>query len=220
MVRNIARFWKVRPMPRPAIWCVGVLVIDLPSKRMSPAWYWYRRLRQLNSVVLPAPFGPIRPQMSPRRTSKLTPSSATMPPKRTVTPRTLSKGSALFDMGVRSRFSWLGARPGSESVRVIGCRPVFWQSEHSLSLVRQGPLAARASGERNAAGDTGYNASTDIHRTVSSRSSPLHRPSSRSDGRPGLKSPWLMFLECLCLRHRGRWRSYVQSIHLRNFIHG
>ena len=101
IVRNIARFWKVRPMPMPAIWCVGVLVIDLPSNRMSPAWYWYSRLRQLNSVVLPAPLGPIRPQMSPFFTSKLTPSSATMPPKRTVTPRTLSKGSARFGMGWR-----------------------------------------------------------------------------------------------------------------------
>ena len=70
---------------------IGTLVSDWPSSRMSPAWYWYSRLMQLNSVVLPAPLGPIRPQMSPRSTSKLTLSSATMPPKRTDTPRTLSK---------------------------------------------------------------------------------------------------------------------------------
>src|SRR2546429_83195 len=38
---------------------------------------------QLKSVVLPAPFGPIRPTMRPGATSKETPSRATMPPKRT-----------------------------------------------------------------------------------------------------------------------------------------
>jgi hypothetical protein len=36
----------------------------------------------LKSVVLPDPFGPIRPQISPGATSKETPSSATMPPNR------------------------------------------------------------------------------------------------------------------------------------------
>src|SRR5947208_3639269 len=45
---------------------------------------------QLNSVVLPAPLGPIRPTMRPGATSKETPSSATMPPKRTATSCTRS----------------------------------------------------------------------------------------------------------------------------------
>src|SRR5438552_10244409 len=49
---------------------------------------------QLKSVVLPAPFGPISPAMRPGATSKDTPSSATMPPKRTDTSRTLSSGLA------------------------------------------------------------------------------------------------------------------------------
>src|SRR6516165_5472511 len=43
---------------------------------------------QLNSVVLPAPFGPISPQMAPQATSKLTFSSAVTPPKRIETPST------------------------------------------------------------------------------------------------------------------------------------
>src|SRR5215216_131618 len=38
---------------------------------------------QLKSVVLPAPFGPIRPQMRPPGTSNEGPSSAVTPPKRT-----------------------------------------------------------------------------------------------------------------------------------------
>ena len=36
----------------------------------------------LNAVVLPAPFGPMRPEICPFSTSNDTPSRATMPPKR------------------------------------------------------------------------------------------------------------------------------------------
>src|SRR5262245_37733701 len=46
------------------------------------------RDRQLNSVVLPAPLGPIRPTICPSATSKVTLSRATIPPKRTVRSRT------------------------------------------------------------------------------------------------------------------------------------
>jgi hypothetical protein len=46
----------------------------------------------LKSVVLPAPFGPIRPTIWPDCTSKETPSSATIPPNRTVRSRTDSTG--------------------------------------------------------------------------------------------------------------------------------
>src|SRR5207247_1762735 len=42
------------------------------------------RLIRLNTVVLPAPFGPIRVNTSPRWTSKLTLLTASTPPKRTV----------------------------------------------------------------------------------------------------------------------------------------
>ena len=47
----------------------------------------------LKQVVLPAPFGPISPRISPRRTSKLTSSRAVRPPKRTVSPSTASRVS-------------------------------------------------------------------------------------------------------------------------------
>src|SRR5687767_7342671 len=39
------------------------------------------------SVVLPAPFGPMRPTISPSRTARSTSSRAARPPKWTVTPR-------------------------------------------------------------------------------------------------------------------------------------
>ena len=45
---------------------------------------------QLKSVVLPAPLGPIRPQIAPGATSKLTSSRAVTPPKRIETPSTAS----------------------------------------------------------------------------------------------------------------------------------
>ncbi len=51
-------------------------------------------LMQLNSVVLPEPFGPIRPQICPAPTVNDTPASATMPPKRTATSTTSSSGAA------------------------------------------------------------------------------------------------------------------------------
>src|SRR5271166_84668 len=49
---------------------------------------------QLNRVVLPAPFGPISPQMAPLETSKLTSSSAVTPPNRIVTPSTASSADS------------------------------------------------------------------------------------------------------------------------------
>src|ERR1700722_697432 len=49
---------------------------------------------QLKSVVLPAPLGPIKPQIAPRSTSKETPSSAVTPPNRIVTPWTASRAEA------------------------------------------------------------------------------------------------------------------------------
>ena len=45
----------------------------------------------LNAVVLPAPFGPIRPTICPSGTSKETPSRATIPPNRRVTFRSESR---------------------------------------------------------------------------------------------------------------------------------
>ena len=62
---NRATFWKVRPMPISAMRCGGRDKMLSPSIRMSPALGWYSRDRQLNSVVLPAPFGPIRPRIWP-----------------------------------------------------------------------------------------------------------------------------------------------------------
>src|SRR2546428_623634 len=83
-VGKSARFWNVRPMPSAAMRWADSPRIGRPSKRTSPPSGVSRRLRQLKSVVLPAPFGPMRPTIAPSSTSKETASSARMPPKRTV----------------------------------------------------------------------------------------------------------------------------------------
>ena len=108
MVRNRARFWNVRPMPSAAMPCGGVSSSDRPSKAIRPSLNAYRRDRQLNIVVLPAPFGPMKPTMWPAATENETRSSATMPPKRTDTFSTSSKGWTM----ARPRAGWLrmGAR--------------------------------------------------------------------------------------------------------------
>ena len=63
----------------------------LPVEASRPPSGSYRRVITLNAVVLPAPFGPIRPEICPDSTSNETPSRATMPPKRNVISRTDSK---------------------------------------------------------------------------------------------------------------------------------
>src|ERR1700724_2203172 len=79
-------------MPISAIRCGGRFRILWPSIRMSPALGWYSLERQLKSVVLPAPFGPIRRRIWPCCMSKDTPFKAMMPPNTTLTSRTASRG--------------------------------------------------------------------------------------------------------------------------------
>ena len=59
----------------------------------------------LNSVVLPAPFGPIEPGDEAGLRREATPSSATLPPKRTVTSRTSSAAHARRGPSPRRRTS-------------------------------------------------------------------------------------------------------------------
>src|SRR3989442_1852264 len=79
-----ARFWNGRPMPSAAMRWADSPRIGRPSKRTSPPSGVSRRVRQLKSGVLPAPFGPMRPTIRPSSTSQATESSARMPPKRPV----------------------------------------------------------------------------------------------------------------------------------------
>ena len=90
ILANSATFWKVRPMPRAAMRWRGICSSAWPSNDTEPLLHSYSRDRQLKSVVLPAPLGPIRPAICPASTPNDTPSRATMPPKRTDTSDTSS----------------------------------------------------------------------------------------------------------------------------------
>ncbi len=62
---NSRMFWNVRVTPRRAISCGGRPTRLSPRKTMSPESGRYTPLIRLNSVVFPAPFGPMRPTRSP-----------------------------------------------------------------------------------------------------------------------------------------------------------
>src|SRR3989449_11387566 len=66
-----------------------------PSKRIRPPSVARAPDTQLMSVVLPEPFGPIRPNRSPALTWSVTRSSARKPPKRLVRPSTSSSVVAM-----------------------------------------------------------------------------------------------------------------------------
>ena len=91
---NSSTFWKVRAIPRRITPCGGVPSRLLPSNVTVPSSGLYSRVITLKAVVLPAPFGPISPAISPRSTESETSSSATTPPKRRVTCSSSSSAKA------------------------------------------------------------------------------------------------------------------------------
>ena len=107
--------WKVRTMPSRVRWCGGSAVISRPSKRMAPPLTGSTPETQLMSVVLPDPFGPMRPKRSPALTDKVTPFSAVKPPKRLTSPCTSSSAGAKLS-------GLAGAAPGPGSPRAPGRR--------------------------------------------------------------------------------------------------
>src|SRR5262249_54574629 len=72
--------------------CAGSPPISLPAKRIEPAVGCRLPAIRLKAVLLPQPFGPIRPRISPSRTSKDTSLTARNPPKRLQSPSTASIG--------------------------------------------------------------------------------------------------------------------------------
>src|SRR3954453_6261638 len=106
-----ARFWNVRATPNFAISWGAWSSSSSSPKRIEPSTGVTRRLTQLNIVVLPAPLGPISPQMVPGAMLKVALSSATTPPNRTVTSDTLSRASRCSGSGCcTSRCSMIGPR--------------------------------------------------------------------------------------------------------------
>ena len=91
-MRNGRGIWNVRATPW---WQIASGVSPASSssrKRIEPEVGTSAPDTQLNSVVLPEPFGPISPRISPSRTSNDTPLSAMKPPNCFVRPVTVSTG--------------------------------------------------------------------------------------------------------------------------------
>src|SRR5262249_31687402 len=82
-------------MPRRASRCGGSPTISVPSYAMRPSLGARKPAIIANSVVLPAPFGPISAVMRPASAASETRLTASRPPKRFETFSTPSSGSAM-----------------------------------------------------------------------------------------------------------------------------
>ena len=76
---NTAEIWNERTTPRRAIAAGCSCVMSSPSKTILPEVGVRNLVSRLKQVVLPAPFGPISAWIVPRRTRRLTLSTATKP---------------------------------------------------------------------------------------------------------------------------------------------
>src|SRR5215470_17258121 len=101
--------WKVRARPWAARRWAGAVVTSRPNSVMRPELTGSAPAMRLNSVVLPAPLGPMSARRSPGRTARATPSTARRPPKCLLTPSSVRANSALMTFG-RPRLAVLAWR--------------------------------------------------------------------------------------------------------------
>ena len=131
---------------------------------------------QLNSVVLPAPFGPIRPQIAPRATLKLTSCRAVTPPKRIVTPSTASRAEFVTPL-----LSGLGFRLGQLHGPSVPRRRSFEPTLRStVSTFPRGLVTCFVEASHAAHGRRSRKASTPALKALS--------PTARLWSRPGMSS--------------------------------
>jgi len=81
MREKIEVTWKLRESPRRVISCGGRPSMRCPCSAMCPVVRGKRPLIRLNSVVLPAPLGPMMAWRVPAATSRLTPMITAVGPK-------------------------------------------------------------------------------------------------------------------------------------------
>src|ERR1700735_4725978 len=77
----------------------GAQVTSLPSKRIAPVVGSVSPARQLKKVDLPAPFGPIRPTISPWSTAKFAPATARKSPNAFATFSASSRMGGIDNVG-------------------------------------------------------------------------------------------------------------------------
>src|SRR4051812_23315874 len=85
---NSCGFWNVLMMPEAAILSGLAPLISRPCQSTRPEVGTRSPARRLSSVVLPEPFGPMMPMISPRLISNEISDAATRPPNRFVRPWT------------------------------------------------------------------------------------------------------------------------------------
>src|SRR5438445_1655144 len=101
---NSSRRWNVRPTPRRARRWGDHSVTSVPNRRTRPEAGVTRPATLLNSVVLPAPFGPMSPAIDAGGTVSETRSSAVRPPKRTVMSSASSGGGPTTQLRGRAAY--------------------------------------------------------------------------------------------------------------------
>src|SRR5690242_12493892 len=98
MSSKVAGTWKVRPIPSRACVSGGARVTSISSNTMRPVVGRVSPARQLKKVDLPAPFGPIRPIISPSSMERSAPATARR------LPNVLETFSALSSIGPLPEF--------------------------------------------------------------------------------------------------------------------
>src|SRR4029450_552134 len=86
-------------MPMSALILRGDSVTSMPKTRISPPLTGETQEIIRTVVVLPAPFGPRKPQHSPSRTTKSMPSTARDSPNFLVSPLPSTTGGLVLDLG-------------------------------------------------------------------------------------------------------------------------
>src|SRR6267154_2893810 len=122
MPSNVCGTWKVRARPRCARASGVRLVMSWPSNRTLPEVDNRSPVRQLNKVDLPAPFGPIRPRMSPCSSVTEAASTALKLPKAFVTLRASRSMGCFRCDRCRRRLASPGPQPVDQCQNAAGLK--------------------------------------------------------------------------------------------------
>ena len=109
--------WKVRAMPSAVRRWLGQVVTSLPNSRTWPDDDGKIPVIRLNSVVLPAPFGPMMALRSPGMILKVTSRTACRPPKLLRQAAHSSTGTVPFAVGCSSLTRTPSLRKGAGALR-------------------------------------------------------------------------------------------------------
>src|SRR5689334_4259475 len=142
MPSKVCGTWKVRASPREARASGARRVMSCPSNRTSPEVVCRSPVRQLKKVDLPAPFGPIRPRISPCSSLTEAASTALKLPNDLVRLRaSRSMGGSRRGRGF-GRFARLGPEPIDEHEDTARLEPCDQYDDGAVDYKgKTGPLA-------------------------------------------------------------------------------